>query len=129
MANGFLIEKPFLQGMIGVDYQLTGEINVAVQGIQERILNYNESIMSDEVTTLGSLMLNGSFANETIAPMLLTLYNFTNDSYLSRVMVDWKYSDSFTITIGTDVLGGESDSVFGQFDKNDNVYLKLKFNF
>ena len=129
MADGFLIEKPFLQGMIGVDYQLTGEINVAVQGIQERILNYNESIMSDEVTTLGSLMLNASFANETIAPMLLTLYNFSNDSFLSRIMVDWKYSDSFTITIGTDVLGGESDSVFGQFDKNDNVYLKLKFNF
>ena len=129
MVDGFLIEKPFLQGMIGADYQLTGDITVAVQAIQERIPDYTEAILSDETTTLGSFLLNGNFANQTIAPMWLTLYNFSNDSYLSRIMVDWKYSDSFTITIGTDILGGDDDTTFGQFGKNDNAYLKLKYNY
>jgi len=135
MANKFLIEKPFLQGMIGIDYQLTSEINIAVQGIQERIMDYDEAIISDEISTLGSLMLNAAFVNETVTPILLTLYNFTNESYLTRFSVDWKYTDSFTITLGADFLGGglEANSSgqfdFGQFDKNDNVYLKLKYNF
>ncbi|MBU1063844.1 hypothetical protein KKC74_03435, partial [bacterium] len=136
MLDGFLIEKPFIQGMIGADYQLTGSINVAVQGIQERILNYENSMkFNDEINQLGSLMVNASLFNETVLPMWLVLYNLTNDSYLSRIMVDWKYSDSFTITAGTDVLGGGSDANssgqfdFGQFDKNDNVYLKLKYSF
>jgi len=136
MISNFLLTKPFIQGMLGVDYQLTGSINVAVQGIQERILNYENSMkFNDEINQLGSLMVNASLFNETVLPMWLVLYNFTNDSYLSRIMVDWKYSDSFTITAGTDVLGGGSDANssgqfdFGQFDKNDNVYLKLKYSF
>jgi len=129
MVDGFLIEKPFIQGMIGADYQLTAGITVAAQAIQERIPDYNDLIVSDETTTLGSFLLNGNFANQTIAPMWLTLYNFTNDSYLSRIMVNWKYSDSFTITTGFDILGGDSDTIFGQFDRNDNIYLKLVYNF
>ena len=134
LTSTFLTNRPFVQGMLGTDYQLTGDITIAVQAIQERILDYSESIMADEINTLGSLLLNGDFANQTIAPMWLILYNFSNDSYLSRIIVDWKYSDSFTITIGADILGG-SDEVnygqfnFGQFDGNDNLYLKLVYNF
>ena len=127
--DGLLVKKPFLQGMIGVDYQLTGEIDIGVQAIQERILDYDDNLMDDEVNSIGSLMLRGHFANETILPLWLTLYNISNDSYLSRIAVDWKYSDSFTITTGFDILSGDSDTVFGQFDRNDNVYLKLVYNF
>jgi len=127
--DGLLVKKPFLQGMVGVDYQLTGEIDIGVQAIRERILNYDDNLMDDELNSIGSLMLRGRFANETILPLWLTLYNITNESYLSRIAVDWKYSDSFTITTGFDILGGDSDTIFGQFDRNDNVYLKLVYNF
>ncbi len=136
MPDGFLIEKPFVQGMIGVDYQLTGEINIAVQGIQEQILDYEDSMkFNDEINRLGSLMVNASLFNETVMPMGLLLYNFTNESYLTRISLDWKYSDSFTIALGADFLGGGSEVNspgqfdFGQFDKNDNIYLKLIYQF
>lgn len=128
-ADGFLTEKPFFQGMVGVEYQLTADLNIAAQAIQERILDYEEVLLTDEVANLGSLLLKGSFRNETILPMWLTLYHFSNDSYLSRLYVDWKYSDSFTITLGADILGGKADTIFGQFDKNDNLYLKLRYDF
>ena len=124
-----LTEKPFFQSMVGVEYQLTADLNIAVQAIQERILDYEEAIVTDEVANLGTVLLKGSFRNETIQPMWLTLYHFSNDSYLSRIMIDWKYSDSFTITFGTDILGGRADTIFGQFDKNDNLYLKMRYDF
>lgn len=128
-ADGFLTEKPFFQGMVGAEYQLSADLNIAVQAIQERLLDYEEAIVTDEVANLGTLLLKGSFRNETIQPMWLTLYHFSNDSYLSRIMIDWKYSDSFTITFGTDILGRKADTIFGQFDKNDNLYLKLRYDF
>ncbi|MBN2602067.1 MAG: hypothetical protein JXR87_08740 [Candidatus Marinimicrobia bacterium] len=135
MTSDFLLDRPFIQAMLGADYQLTGDITIAIQGIQERILNYSNTILRDEVASLGSLVLNGSFFNQTVAPMLLTLYNFTNESYLIRLSADWKYSDNFTVSLGADFLGGGSMANsygqfdFGQFDKNDNIYLKLRYNF
>jgi hypothetical protein len=134
MNTGLLKQKPFLQGMLGMDYQLTSQVDLSVQSIQERILDYEEAIMTDEVNTITSLMLRGSFANDTVLPLWLMLYNISNKSYLSRVGIDWKYSDSFTITVGADILGGDKETTygqfnFGQFDKNDNLYLKLVFGF
>ena len=134
LNTGMLTEKSFLQGMLGVDYQLTSHIDLSVQGIQERILDYEDAIMTDEVNTISSLMLRGSFANDTVLPLWLMLYNISNKSYLSRVSIDWKYSDSFTITVGADILGGDQETTagqfnFGQFDQNDNLYLKVVFGF
>jgi len=134
LNTGMLTEKPFLQGMLGMDYQLTSQIDLSVQGIQERILDYEDAIMTDEVNTISSLMLRGSFANDTVLPLWLMLYNISNKSYLSRVSIDWKYSDSFTITVGADILGGDQETTagqfnFGQFDQNDNLYLKVVFGF
>ena len=127
--EGMLVEKGFIQGMLGIDYQLTGDIDIGVQAIHERILNYEDGIVNDDANSIGTLLIRGRFFNETVLPMILTLYNIDNKSSLSRIMVDWNYSDSFIITFGVDILEGDSDTIFGQFDRNDNVYLKVKYSF
>lgn len=127
--EGMLVEKGFIQGMLGIDYQLTGDIDIGVQTIHERILDYEDGIVNNEANSIGTFLIRGRFFNETILPMILTLYNIDNKSSLSRIMVDWNYSDSFIITLGVDILEGDSDTIFGQFDRNDNVYLKVKYSF
>lgn len=134
MTSNFLTRRPFLQGMLAAEYQLTGDIDLGMQYIHERILDYAEYLIADEDNRLVSFLLRGRFRNETLLPYLLTLYNLDNESYLSRLLLDWKYADSFTITLGMDLLGGEQDAAsgqfnFGQFAENDNVYLKLTYDF
>lgn len=127
--EGMLVEKGFIQGMLGIDYQLTGDIDIGVQVIQERILDYEDGIVNNEANSIATFLIRGRFFNETVLPMILTLYNIDNKSSLSRIMVDWNYSDSFIITFGVDILEGDSDTIFGQFDRSDNLYFKLKFSF
>jgi len=127
--EGMLVEKGFIQGMLGIDYQLTGDIDIGVQTIHERILDYEDGIVNNEANSIGTFLIRGRFFNETILPMILTLYNIDNKSSLSRIMVDWNYSDSFIITFGVDILEGDSDTIFGQFDRNDNLYFKVKYSF
>ncbi|MBL7135718.1 MAG: hypothetical protein ISS81_03885 [Candidatus Marinimicrobia bacterium] len=127
--EGMLVEKGFVQGMLGIDYQLTGDIDIGVQAIHERILDYEDGIVNDDANSIGTFLIRGRFFNETVLPMILTLYNIDNKSSLSRIMVDWNYSDSFIITFGIDILEGDSDTIFGQFNRNDNVYLKVKYSF
>ena len=129
VANGMLVKKPYLQGMLGCDYQLTATIDLSVQAIREQIIDYEAGIREDEQNTLATFMLKGRFFNETLQPMFFSIYNTNDQSYLVRLLADWNYSDNVTVSVGTDLLGGDSDTIFGQFDGNDNFFLKLQYSF
>jgi len=129
IAKGMIIRKPFMQFMLGTDYQLLSTIDLSVQAINERILDYDDGIQANENVTIGTLMLRGHFINETVLPLFLMLYNFEDKSVLMRASVDWNYADNFTIIIGADFLSGKSDTIFGMYDDNDNIFLKVKYSF
>lgn len=129
LTKGMIVAKPFTQFMLGVDYQLSSALDISVQGINERILDYESGIQADENVFIGTLMLRGHFVNETLSPLFLILYNFEDKSSLMRTSVDWNYADNFTITAGADFLSGKSDTIFGMYDANDNFYLKVKYSF
>ncbi|MBI4563725.1 MAG: hypothetical protein HY716_03405, partial [Planctomycetes bacterium] len=43
--------------------------------------------------------------------------------------LSYKFSDDLAVTLGANVFGGRKDTTFlGQFDKNDNVYLSIRFD-
>ena len=129
LSKGMIVGKPFSQVMLGADYQLSSSLDLSVQAINERILDYETGIQEDKNVSIGTIMLRGHFFNETVSPLLLTLHNFEDKSTLTRLNVDWKYADNFTIMAGADFLNGESDTMFGMFDDNDNLYLKVKYSF
>jgi hypothetical protein len=50
--------------------------------------------------------------------------------YLLNPEVKYNFSDHIWAAIGGMVFGnGEKWSQFGQFDKNDNVYLQVRYEF
>ncbi|SDZ77376.1 hypothetical protein [Microbulbifer marinus] len=52
-----------------------------------------------------------------------------SDGYL-RPSIDWRYSDKWQWTLGGNLFYGRDDyTFFGQFDRADNVYLRVKYSF
>jgi hypothetical protein len=50
--------------------------------------------------------------------------------YLLQPQIVHKISDEFSLTLGANIFGGETETTFlGQFDRNDNVYLSARFDF
>jgi hypothetical protein len=129
LTKGMIVGKPFSQIMLGADYQLSSSLDLSIQGINERIIDYETGIQEDENVSLSTVMIRGHFFNETVSPLFFRLYNFKDLSSLTRLSVDWNYADNFTITVGADFLSGESNSMFGMYDDNDNIYLKVKYSF
>ncbi len=129
LTKGMIVGKPFSQIMLGADYQISSALDLSIQGINERIIDYETGIQEDENVSLSTVMIRGHFFNETVSPLFFRLYNFKDLSSLTRLSVDWNYADNFTITAGADFLSGESDSMFGMYDNNDNIYLKVKYSF
>jgi hypothetical protein len=127
--TGLLMKKDFLQYMLGFDYPLTSSVNLSTQFIHQHIFDYEPSIISDEDVFIGTLLLRGHYFNDTFFPAALIIYNQTSKSSVSRFWMDWNPADAFTITLGLDIIGGNEGDFFGNFDGNDNMYLKVKYSF
>ncbi len=61
---------------------------------------------------------------------LFTFYSPADNDYLIQPQTSYKLSDNFNVALGANIFGGEKNSTFlTQFDKNDNVYLSVRFDF
>lgn len=50
--------------------------------------------------------------------------------YLVIPEILYRVSDQFSVTIGANIFGGKRKTTFfGQFDKDDNVYINVRFDF
>jgi hypothetical protein len=62
--------------------------------------------------------------------VLFVFYSPADSDYLVQPQMSHKFSDHLSATLGANIFGGEKDTTFlGQFDKNDNVYLSVRFDF
>jgi hypothetical protein len=61
---------------------------------------------------------------------LFTFYSLAEQDYLLQPQVNYSVSDSFSTTLGANLFGGKKRTTFfGQFDRNDNLYLMLRYDF
>ncbi len=66
---------------------------------------------------------------------LFTFYSPSDNDSLVQPKVSYKFSDNFSTAWGANVFGGEKDeesedpTFFGQFDKSDNLYLTMRYDF
>ncbi len=132
-------EDSRLQFVIGLDYTrsdiiLDHDIFVIVEYVGE------------EVTKEGSGFDTGSALDRVLVSALAgnITYEFTEytklelrglidfykgDDYFFQPQLVHRVSDEFEVTAGFDIIGGPSDTFFGQFKDNDRVFVKLKYMF
>jgi len=129
----------FFQGMIGLDMTGPFNIGISVQGIRQQIMDYQSSMEDDEVGLMASILVRGSFWRESATAMVLGILDlsdmelksqdFGGTAGLVRFLFDYRWVDGLTFTLGTDMMWGRNNSIFGQFENNDNLFFKVKYHF
>jgi len=120
----------YLQAMVGIDMSGPYGTALSFQYIHKHIQDYEfGTIQMKEDDQWLTMLLSGTFWNEEGKARILTIYDYTNESGLSRFMFDYGIADNVKVETGVDVMWGVSESIFGQFDNNDNVYVKLTYSF
>ena len=77
-----------------------------------------------------TLRLEQLLKHQTWRLSLFTFYSPADNDYLIQPQISYKFSDNLYATLGANIFGGERDTTFlGQFDKNDNIYLSVSFDF
>jgi len=134
-------DKPNLQitGMIGYDRQIATNLTMNGQWQVEYMLDHNIYEMQnagagmhvrDKMRHLLTSRITKLLVDELLTLSAFVFFSPTDEDGYARFTVSYKYSDEITMAVGGNVFEGKHDSTnYGQFQKNDNVYLKVTYGF
>jgi hypothetical protein len=127
-----------LRFLVGYQRQIWADFTVGAQYYGEIMADYSAYVNSlpagfpaqEEYRDIVTLRLEYLMRHQTLRLSLFTFYSPVDNDYLIRPMVSYKFTDDFSSTLGANIFGGEKDTTsFGQLDKNDNIYLSVRFDF
>ncbi len=124
--------------LIGYQRQLKQDLTLGLQYYTEIMRDYDQYKQTlpagfavqrrsrDTVT----LRLEQLLRHQTLRLSLFTFYSPADDDYLIQPKMSYQFSDELSATLGANFFGGNKKTTFlGQFDKNDNIYLSVRFDF
>jgi hypothetical protein len=102
-----------------LDYEAY-RINLEPSGMPRR--DQNRNLVTSRITKL--------MMDELLTLSAFTFFSPSDEDVYVRLAVSYKYSDEITLAAGGNVFDGKKNwTEFGQFQKNDNAYLKLTYGF
>ncbi|MBC8216321.1 MAG: hypothetical protein H8E64_07415 [Candidatus Marinimicrobia bacterium] len=130
-----LLEKDYLHYLLGTDFNI-GETRLSTQFIQRAILDYDDTIVQDEMDNMMTFLVNRTFLRETLTLQLFSYVGLNFEDALIRPTIAYDIADGFEILAGANIFYRNDDTdppsiqeMFGYYDENDMVYLKLKYSF
>jgi len=125
----------------GFERQLYTDFNLGLQFYGEWMMDHDEyakyaailfpgSSEQDELRQILTLRLEKLLHYQTMRLSLFTFYSPTDEDAYMRGMASYRLSDEVEVSLGGNLFVGENNQTqFGQVDKNDNVYTRLRYNF
>jgi len=127
-----LLEKDYAHYLIGTDFSI-GTTRFSTQFIQRAILDYDETIIQDEFDNTMTFLANRTFLQETLTLQLFGYVGLNNEDALIRPSLTYDVADGFEILAGANIFikndESETTGLFGHYDDNDMVYVKVKYSF
>jgi len=124
--------------LAGYQRQLTADFTVGLQYYGERTLRYDRYLSNlppgfpkqDELRQLVTARLTRLLKYQTWKLSLFGYWSPTDRDFYLIPEVWHSLADGVWFSAGANVFGGKSEtSFFGQLDKNDNVYVTVRYEF
>lgn len=128
-----------LTGLIGFERQIATNLTANLQWQSEKMHEHdiykeqNEAaamFVRDEVRHLITSRVTKLALDELLTLSAFAFYSPTDEDVYVRFSVGYKYSDELTLSAGGNLFDGRHAATqFGQFQLNDNLYLKATYGF
>ncbi|MFC1555447.1 hypothetical protein ACFL67_00030 [candidate division KSB1 bacterium] len=137
------IKNPYVQMVFGTDYTFMNGLKVNVQFMNEYITNIDNDIERNAeeaiISRLGmglpirralASRLSKAFgSSEQHSMEMFGIYDIEKEGYILQPKVKLSPEDALVFELGLALYGGKMESMFGNFGKNDELYLKAEFSF
>ena len=126
------------RGLAGYQRQVGSEFTVGAQYYAEVIKNYStykQSLplgfpLQDHARHVLTVRLTRFFKYQTWKLSLFSFYSPSDQDALLIPEVSHNFTDRLSLTVGANIFEGRRPTTFlGQFERNDNVYAVLRYDF
>jgi hypothetical protein len=133
-----LIENPSLRYLVGYERELQADFTVRAQYYLEQMLEYGAYKASlppgapekKEVRHLLFLRLTRLLRYQTVELSFLGFYGPSDEDGMINPQASCKITDRMSVALGANVFFGKKESTqFGQLEKDDNLYLRLRASY
>lgn len=121
-------ESNSLNYLIGIDWYPGNEWTLTGQFADEYIIDYVENMEVSEHTLLSTVGLSKKILHSTLSLSAFAYIGLNEGDFFNRTSADYALSDNIHVMAGLDWFHGSS-GLFGQYNKNTQVWLKAKFSF
>ena len=127
------IQEDSMKYGLGLDY-IHGDTSVSVQCIQQFIPYYDESepiyFNKNGLDTLLTFLFKQFFLQNTMEFNIRVAYGIEFQDFIVKPSLKYNFTDNLQGTIGAILIGGKyDDSLFGQFNDNNEMFAKLRCAF
>ena len=131
-----LVPNSSLENMAGFERQVTSTVTANLQYYNSYMIDHDSyavtlhegSPVTDEFYHLLTSRITMLFMMENLNVSLFAFYSPSEEDVYGRVAVTYKYTDTVSMALGTNLFYGEHEyTTFGGFQHDDNVYLKFTY--
>jgi hypothetical protein len=124
--------------LVGYQRELWEDFIAGVQGYGEFMANYGAYRRAlspgmprqDEFRGVGSVRLTQLLGYQTWRLSVFAAYSPTDADYFLQAEASYKLTDQLSVALGANIFGGRRDTTFfGQFDRDDNAFFRVRFDF
>ena len=132
------IPNSSITGMVGFERQVASNLTVNGQWQLDYMTDHDifasqqaEGVfVRDEVRHLLTSRITKRLNMETVTLSGFVFYSPTDEDAYIRLSTEYKYTDEITLMAGGNIFDGKYENTeFGQFAKNDNVFVKVTYGF
>ncbi|HEV8441788.1 MAG TPA: DUF1302 family protein [Methylomirabilota bacterium] len=128
-----VVRRDTIDYLVGVDYTFASTVDAALQ-VSQKILtgsasNLTRGGVEGRVTTSVALRLTTGFFDNTLNPTVLFVVNANRGDFRLSPRIDYLLSGAVTLSVGADLFEGSPRTLYGQFDRNDRVWVTATWRF
>ncbi len=123
-----------IRWLLGYSHEIISDQSIGLQAYVEQLLDFAEYEKSggerDRERLWLTLRYTGLFLQQNLTISFFGFFAPIENDLYCRPKIAYKYSDNVTLTLGANIfLGSKSDTFFGQFEENTNVYARVRYFF
>ena len=129
VTSGILYRDAF-DCVIGADYTFKNNLYVNLQYALQTILDYPAELQTQEFEDSIVWRVTKDFKHDTVTLKSTGRYYMSTQDAVVECSIEYDITDALNLSSGIFLYyGDENTHLIGQFNKNDQVYTRLKYSF